>query len=240
MVSDVTIGTALDQQSRTAAASTQLGEDFSDFLNLLTVQLQNQDPLDPMDTSEFTNQIVAFTGVEQQINTNQKLDDLVALQLGTALGSALSYVGLDVSYISREFHYNGATPATMNYALNGDATEVTVRVFNEDGSLIYEEPGSREAGSNEFTWDGLDSNGQPMPDGTYEIRVDALDIDGNAVSTTTVVNGNVQGVETQNGSLFAIVGERAVSLANILNANQPEVTAIEPDPGDEEDGGSAS
>ena len=107
MVSNVTINTALDQQSKTAAAQDKLATDFSQFLSLLTTQLQHQDPLSPMDTTEFTNQLVAFTGVEQQINTNQKLDSLVSLQLGNAMGSALGYVGLDVSYISSEFYNDG-------------------------------------------------------------------------------------------------------------------------------------
>ena len=79
MVSDVTINSALNQQQKTESAKTGLAEDFAQFLTLLTVQLQNQDPLSPMDTTEFTNQLVAFTGVEQQINTNQKLDSLVAM-----------------------------------------------------------------------------------------------------------------------------------------------------------------
>lgn len=226
MVSDVTVGTALDAQSQTNAASAQLSEDFSDFLNLLTVQLQNQDPLDPMDTSEFTNQIVAFTGVEQQINTNQKLDDLVALELSSSLGSALSYVGLDISYVSGEFYYDGTNPASMQYALNGEAVDATVRVVDAQGEVVYEEDGSTAAGNQDFTWDGTDSNGQPLPEGTYEIRIDALDIDDEPVIATTVVTGRVRGVETQNGLLFALVGDRAVSLANILNANEPAQTSI--------------
>ena len=114
MVSDVTIGTALNQQANTAASTASLAEDFSQFLQLLTIQLQNQDPLSPMETNEFTNQLVAFTGVEQQINTNQKLDSLVALQLGNSTGQALGYIGNDISYISSEFNYDGTNDVTIN------------------------------------------------------------------------------------------------------------------------------
>lgn len=234
MTSEVTIGTAIDSQSKTAAANTQLSQDFADFLNLLTVQLQHQDPMDPMDTKEFTNQIVAFTGVEQQINTNQKLDDLVALQLGTSMGNALGYVGLDISYISSEFYFDGSTPSTINYALEKDAVEVTVRVLDEEGNIVYEEDGDRNVGNNEFTWDGTDKHGDPVEPGTYEVRIDALDIEDEAVGATTVVNGRVSGVETQNGLLFAIVGDRAVALSNILNATQP-VTTVSNDNSDTPD-----
>lgn len=225
MVSDVTVGTALDQQSKTAAAESQLSTDFADFLNLLTVQLQNQDPLEPMDTTEMTNQIVAFTGVEQQINTNQKLDDLIALNLGSSMGSALGYVGLDISYLSSEFYFDGEESSKITYALSGDAVDSTIRILDSEGNIIYEEDGALSTGNNEFIWDGRDKNGQLMEEGTYEVVIDALDADEEPVKATTVVTGTVDGVETQNGLLFAIVGDRAVALSNILNATKPEETA---------------
>ncbi|MCC6598372.1 MAG: flagellar hook capping family protein [Alphaproteobacteria bacterium] len=221
MTSEVTLGTALNQQSKTQAAKTGLAEDFSQFLNLLTVQLQNQDPLNPMDTTEFTNQLVAFTGVEQQINTNQKLDSLVALQLGNTMGSALGYVGLDVSYISSEFHYDGTQAPKITYALDAQSVGGKVRVYNEEGRLVYETAAATAAGKHDFTWDGKDSSGKPAPAGTYEIKVDAVGVDEKAVGYSTVVSGRVRGVETQDGLIFLLVGERAVSTGNVLNASQP-------------------
>lgn len=237
MVSDVGISTALDQQSQTNAASSQLAEDFSQFLNLLTVQLQNQDPLSPMDTTEFTNQLVAFTGVEQQINTNQKLDSLVALQLGNVMGSALGYVGLEASYVSSEFFSDGENPSTINYALNGTAVEATIRILDESGSQVFEAQAEKSAGSHEFIWDGLDSFGNPVEPGTYEVRIDALDSNDAAVTATTVVEGTVRGVETQNGSIFLLIGERAVSVGNILSVNEPEAAADDETDPPADDGG---
>ncbi|MCB1580276.1 MAG: flagellar hook capping family protein [Rhodospirillales bacterium] len=221
MVSDVSVNTALNQQAKTQIASDKLAEDFSQFLTLLTVQLQNQDPLSPMDTTEFTNQLVAFTGVEQQINTNQKLDSLVSLQLGNVMGSALGYVGLDASYISSEFYADGESPVTINYALNDVSVDATIRIESETGDLVYEGPAETSAGSHEFIWDGLDQFGNPAPAGTYNVRVDALDINDEAVGSTIVVEGRVRGVETQNGLVFLLIGERAVSVSNILNVSQP-------------------
>lgn len=216
-----TINTAIDQQSKTAASTASLAEDFSQFLTLLTVQLQNQDPLEPLDTNELTNQLVAFTGVEQQINTNQKLDSLVALQLGNALGSSLSYVGLDVSYVSAEFYSDGQEPTTIRFALDGTAVDNTIRILDEGGTTVFEGPGATAPGSQEFVWDGTDNNGNPVEPGTYTVRIDALDANDNALGSSTVVQGRVNGVETQGGAIFLIVGERAVSLSNVLNAELP-------------------
>lgn len=224
MVSNVTLGTALDQQSKTQTAKVGLAEDFAQFLNLLTVQLQNQDPLNPMDTNEFTNQLVAFTGVEQQINTNQKLDSLVSLQLGNTMGAALGYVGLDVSYISSDFHFDGAAETKIIYALDGQATSGKVRIYDEAGVIVHETDVATAAGKHEITWDGKDRNGQTAAPGTYEIKVDAVGPDGKAVGYSTVVTGRVRGVETQGGLIYLLVGERAVSTGNVLNASQPPAT----------------
>ncbi len=224
MVSDVTINTALNQQSKTNAAKTGLAEDFSQFLSLLTTQLQNQDPLNPMDSTEFTNQLVAFTGVEQQINTNQKLDSLVSLQLGNALSSTLSYVGMDVSYVSSEFNFDGAHPASLTYALDSQAVEGKIRIYDESGKLAYETDSQNAPGKHEFVWDGKNTQGQTVPEGTYTVKIDALDADDAPVKYSTVVSGRVKGVETQNGLNYLLVGERAVSTGNVLNAKVPHTT----------------
>lgn len=100
MTADVTLTGAMNKAQTTQRQGLKLAEDFDQFLNLLTTQLQNQDPLNPMDSNEFTNQIVQFSQVEQAINTNQKLDSLVSLQLASISGAALNYVGMDISYRS--------------------------------------------------------------------------------------------------------------------------------------------
>lgn len=230
MASDVTINNALNFAENTANSSAQLAEDFDDFLILLTTQLQNQDPLDPADSSEFTSQLVQFAGVEQSINTNQKLDALVSLNLGSSFSSALNYVGKDISYISSEGHFNGTDPVKIAYAINGDSVDTTINVFDEDGTLVYSEDVS--GGATEFTWDGTDENGNIQPEGTYEIRVDALDGQNSALTVTTVVTGHVSGIETQNGTTFLLVGSRAVSLGNIINVIEPKVTSTTDTSGD--------
>jgi flagellar basal-body rod modification protein FlgD len=219
-VSPVSINTALDQQSKTDAATGQLATDFNDFLILLTVQLQNQDPLSPMDTTEFTNQLVAFAGVEQQINTNQKLDSLVSLGLGSALGAAQSYVGKEISYVSSEFNHTG-TPSKIKYSLASEAVTSKISIYDESGKVVYTAEAGKTAGVHDFIWDGSLTAGGKAAAGTYEVKIDAVDINGEAIQATSVVSGIVRGTETQNGQIFVLVGDRAVALQNVLNTGAP-------------------
>jgi len=224
MVSDVTLsGISADAQN-TGVQQQQLAEDFDQFLTLLTTQLQNQDPLSPMDSTEFTNQIVQFSQVEQAINSNQKLDSLLALQAGSSATSALGYVGLDVSYISAELPFNGSDPIDIRYSLDGNAFQSRINIFDEGNNLVFTQEAAIDDGVHDFRWDGRDSVGQQMPQGTYVITVDAFDADENQVPTETVVRGKVKGIESQDGVVFALVGERAVPIQSILNASTPETT----------------
>ncbi len=223
MASDVTINNALDFAQNTANSSAQLAEDFDDFLVLLTTQLQNQDPLAPMDSTEFTNQLVNFAGVEQQINQNSKLDSLVSLALGSSFSSSLNYVGKNISYLSSEAHFDGSTPVDINYAIQGTSVDTTINILNSDGQSVFSQKVSDDDNIENFTWNGTNNNGDALPEGTYEIRVDALDGQDNALEATTVVTGRVGGIETQNGTTFLLVGERAVSVGNIIKVSEPRV-----------------
>jgi flagellar basal-body rod modification protein FlgD len=225
MVSDVTTLSALQNQEKTRSTGAKLAEDFDDFLVLLTTQLQNQDPLSPMDSTEFTNQLVAFAGVEQSINTNQKLDDLVALGLGTSFSGALNYVGLDVSYLSAEMYFDGETPVNVKYTIDGKAEDTTINVFDESGELVYSKPVSDDDDLEQFVWNGETDSGAIAPVGTYDIRVDALDAQNEPLKVTTVTSGRVRGIETQNGTTFLLVGNRAVSIGNVINVSEPGFSA---------------
>jgi flagellar basal-body rod modification protein FlgD len=224
MVDAVTTNTAINQQTKTADSATKLSKDYTQFLRLLTTQLQNQDPLSPMDTNEMTNQIVAFSQVEQQINMNQKLDSLVSLNLGNALNSSLGYVGMDVNYVSSEFSFDGTNNVKINYALNAPSEKTKIKVLDETGKTIFEATGSKETGKKDFVWDGSLSNGGKATKGTYAIRIEATDKEDIAIGSTTIVPGRVRGVETQNGAINLLIGDRAVPLSNVLNVSKPETS----------------
>ena len=232
MSTDLTVTGAANQASQTAQQRVSLADDFSQFLTLLTTQLQNQDPMAPMDSTEFTNQLVQFSQVEQQINSNAKLDNLVQLQLSSISSVALGYVGMDVSYIGSEMYYDGETNLDVNYALADEAVVAKINIYNEAEELVYSADAPRTAGTNTVTWTGVKTDGTPVEPGTYTVKIDALDKNDKAIENSTVVTGRVKGIESQNGLVYVLIGDRAVSLSSIVNAKLPEEAAP---PADTED-----
>lgn len=224
MVSDVTTTGLIQSASATQSQGIQLSQDLDDFLNLLTVQLQNQDPLNPTDTDKLTDQITQFSQVEQQINTNQKLDDMLALQLSSLYSVGLGFVGLDASYVGAEFNFDGNTPVDVTFALSDAAKGNKINIYNEAGDLVDTIDGPTEAGRHTVTWDGVvgQGDGTLADSGTYTVSVDAFDFNDEPLQTTTVVTGRVRGIESQNGVIYLLVGDRAVSISNIISAAQPE------------------
>jgi flagellar basal-body rod modification protein FlgD len=225
MIDTVTTSGVANQAAQTAQQGISLADDFSQFLQLLTTQLQNQDPLSPMDSTEFTNQLVQFSQVEQQINSNAKLDNLVALQLSSISSVALGYVGLDISYISSDMNYDGERPVDINYALSSEAVTAKVNIYDEEGVLVYSADAPKDTGTNKFTWNGTKNNGEEVEEGTYTVKIDAIDKNNKAIENSTVVTGHVKGIETQNGVVYVLVGDRAVMLSSIVNATKPAVAA---------------
>jgi flagellar basal-body rod modification protein FlgD len=215
----ITSASGLGQKAaNTAQQRIGLADDFQQFLTLLTTQLQHQDPLSPMDSTEFTNQLVQFSQVEQQINMNQKLDSMVALQLASISSVALGYVGMDISYISSDMNYDGEKPIDISYALASEAVTSKVNIYDESGALVYSQDAPKNVGMNTFTWNGIKTNGEPVSAGTYTVKIDAVDKSNAKIENTTVVSGYVSGIETQDGIVYVLVGNRAVPISSIVNA----------------------
>ncbi len=221
MVSDITLSGQQANAQTSANQRITLAEDFSQFLTLLTTQLQNQDPTDPLDTNQFTEQLVQFSQVEQQINANQKLDNLVSLSVNEGITNALGFVGLNASYISSEISYDGETPTPIRYSLDAPASTSKINIFDASRTLVFSAEAGKTKGTHDFTWDGTDLLGKKVPEGTYSISIDALNEEDKSIKTTTVVTGRVRGIEQQNGVVFALVGDRAISTTAILNAQTP-------------------
>ncbi|HEY0901125.1 MAG TPA: flagellar hook capping FlgD N-terminal domain-containing protein [Micavibrio sp.] len=226
MASDVTLSSVATKAQSTAQQSIKLAEDFSQFLTLLTTQLQNQDPLNPMDSTEFTNQLVQFSQVEQSINTNQKLDSLLSLQMGTISSTALGYVGMDVTYTSAEANWDNTGPVNIHYGLAEQASVAKINIYKEDGTtLVRTLDAPKSPGAQKVEWDGKDNNGNLMEPGTYAIKMDAADKDGKPLTVSTAVNGKVRGIETQDGIVYLLVGERAIALGSVINASVKDSAA---------------
>jgi flagellar basal-body rod modification protein FlgD len=191
-----------------ALASQQIAGNFQSFLTLLTTQLQNQNPLDPLDTNQFTQQLVEFAGVQQQLNTNSSLATLVSLQQTAQSTQALSFVG-KTAVVSGDTTTLSNSSAT--WELNVPAnSNVTLNITNSTGQTVYTKTfSSVTAGNNQpFTWNGQGTDGTQLPDGQYKLTATGTDGSGNSVGITTEVVGVVSSVDlTQSPPLLSIGGQ---------------------------------
>jgi flagellar basal-body rod modification protein FlgD len=218
--SPVTATAATTSADKTDASRAQLAGNFSQFLHLLTTQLQNQDPMNPMDSSQFTQQLVEYSQVEQQLNTNSKLDNLTTLAMNSSLSLALGYVGKDITYTSTEMNFDGSNPVKISYNLPKTASTATVDIYDADGDLVATMPADGSTGTHSVTWDGALTDGGTAPSGTYSLKVNALDAtDNSAVTATTAVTGTVHGIESQDNVPYLLVGDRSVALGSVINTN---------------------
>jgi flagellar basal-body rod modification protein FlgD len=196
--------TATSTASATTKSMSKLAENFDQFLTLLTTQLKHQDPLSPMDSAQFTQQLVAFAGVEQQINTNKNLEQLLALQRSGQMVGALGLMGKTVEAKSGEFPLVDGS-ATFAYSLPKTAAQVAYSIQDSSGRIVYSGTGDTTAGRHEYTWDGKSKSGIQQPDGAYTLTVVALDATGAQIDVTTTAIGRVSGVESgANGAVLAM------------------------------------
>ena len=206
--------------SRAEIGQQQLAQDFQQFLTLLTTQLQNQDPTEPLDTNEFTNQLVMFASVEQQLASNLNLEELVNLQQSNgSIDASVNYIGRFI-----ETEGNGGVlengSAGFIYDLERAADEVQVSILDDSGRVVFSGQGSTNVGQNVVVWDGINStNGDQSPPGTYFISVNATDSQGRDIDSTTFTTGRVTAVElNESGQITLEVGD--------LDINADDVTAI--------------
>jgi flagellar basal-body rod modification protein FlgD len=206
--SQVVSGTAtLPAGASTTSPNATLAGNFQTFLTILTTQLQNQNPLDPLDTNQFTQQLVQFAGVEQQLRTNDQLASLVSLQKTQQSTQALEFVGKTATVEGSSTRLsNGA--ASWNVNLDKDAT-VELNITNSVGQTVFTGQFPVAAGENQaFDWDGKGNDGVQWPDGTYKLTATAKDASGNTVAVNTQTSGTVSSVDlTQTPPLLTINGQ---------------------------------
>lgn len=207
--------TTSTSSSVSANSAATLAQDFDTFLTLLTTQLQNQDPLDPTDTTEFTNQLVQFASVEQQIYTNTNLETLISLQEAQQSATAVDYLGTRVEYEGGTLELQDGY-SEFSYELGAGAANVIISIYDSSGKLVNSSTGSTTAGEHQMIWDGTDTNGSKLSDGTYTVKVSAFDETKNTVDCTITATGVVTGVTTDtSGEVMLKIGNHAVALADI-------------------------
>lgn len=204
--------TASDQKTSLSS----LTENFDNFLLLLTKQLQHQDPLSPLDTNQFTEQLVQFAGVEQSISTNNKLDQLIAFNSNNQAISALAFLNTTVEVDSDQIWLAGGGESEILYALPQDAAETTITILDASGKPVRVESGSTTVGEHSFVWDGTDNDGDALPEGVYSIQITAVDSKGESVEVGTGTVGTVEGVQMRNGQLMLTIGDLEVPANSVL------------------------
>lgn len=200
--------------STTSSTSSALSS--TDFLQLLCVQLQNQNPLDPTDSDEFMSELVSYASLDQQTEMNSQLSELV-----TAVNSLLSANAL--GYVGRTVEAEGDTAtltdgsAKWSYSLDSNAASTTITVKDANGTTVYSTTGDTSSGDHTFTWDGTTNSGAKRTSGEYTISVAATDSTGRGVEVTTAVIGEVTGVDSSSGTPVLQIGNATFALSDILS-----------------------
>jgi flagellar basal-body rod modification protein FlgD len=197
---------------------------FNTFLTLLTTQLKNQDPLSPMDTNTFTQQLVEFSQVEQQIDTNNNLQSLIQLQTAGETISSLPLVGQQIEYNSATAPLqNGA--ANFSYTLPSDAQQTALVVTDANGNVVYNTNGQTAAGTYGFTWNGENNAGEPMPNGAYTLEVLATGANNSQIQASVQSIGTVSSVAVNNGTTTFDVDGISVPMSELVTVNPNSATS---------------
>jgi flagellar basal-body rod modification protein FlgD len=195
-----------------------LASNFNTFLNLLTTQLKNQDPTNPIDSNQFTQQLVEFAGVQQQVQANTYLQQILAAAQGNQVSSAASYIGTTIQATGNQAALSGGGSTQFGYTLSAAATDVKVTIKDSTGAVVFEGSGPGNSATNNVTWDGTNSfTGAHEPDGVYTMSVKATDSKGDAVTATPFITGKVTSASISNGVVMLDVNGLQVPTTNVTS-----------------------
>ena len=218
---DTSTTTTTTSNASSSSDLTGVTMDKEDFLKLLTTQLQYQNPLDPQDPSEFVAQLSQFSSLEQLINLNTKMDsystNLQTMQTSMQLGQGISLLNKTVKAQGNSFVVTSGEANTASFILGAAAESTKVNIYNSAGKVVRTlDLGGRNAGEVEFDWDGKDSSGDQVADGTYYYEVTATDAQGNSVDTATYITGKVEQVLQDGTTVYLKINGRLVTLDTVL------------------------
>ena len=203
------------------AALSKTSADFNMFLKLLTTQMQNQDPLDPMDTSEYTNQLVQFSQVEQTIQQTGTLKDILARLTTQDMAQASGFIGREAQFASPVSGLSGAEPATWGYSPARPVASLVATITDAGGAVVDVRPLQAD-GTGRFAWDGRLANGAQAAEGSYTLSLAGADASGNAVPVSVTSIGRVDEVVTANGALSLGVNGVQLPASQLIRVSQSE------------------
>ena len=214
--------TSAGSKTTTAStATTGIADNFQTFLTLLTTQLQNQNPLDPLDTNQFTAQLVQFAGVEQQLKSNDQLKSLIAIEKSAQATQALIYVGNTVAVDGSTTQFDGS--ATWNLKAP-KGTNATVTITNSTGQTVYSGKFTLANGNSSFVWDGKGNDGTQYPAGDYKLTATGTDSSGKDVAIASEVQGVVDSVDLTASPALLSIGGQNYTTDQIKRVIRPSTT----------------
>lgn len=208
--------TSAPGQSTSTTSTTdgsRLSANYEMFLTLLTTQLRHQDPTQPMDANAFTQQLVQYSSIEQQIKMNTNLEDMKSALAMSNATSLVSYVGTTVTADSSKTTLQD-NQAKWSFSIP-KAASATITVKNAAGAVVYTTTKDFTAGNQEFVWNGKTTSGQAAADGTYTIAIDAKDSSGNAVKAVTEITGRVDSLDFSSGQPYLQIGGMSISVWSV-------------------------
>ncbi|MCP4804260.1 MAG: hypothetical protein GY913_23380 [Proteobacteria bacterium] len=212
-ISGISDASALDQSTTQTFGGQDL--DQSAFMNLLTTQMQNQDPLDPMANEEFIAQLATFSSLEQLMNLNS-IAQTMTLGISSLNNAAMvDLVGMDIVAAGDEFHYSGEGDQELMYDAEG-AGSATLNVYDEDGKVVFTESFGIEEGEGSYTWDGKGTDGGTLPEGDYTFSVTATDTNGDEVEVAELIHGVVDEMDFSTGTPQPSINGVAIDLADLI------------------------
>ena len=206
-------GTTATGTSSSTSSNTEIAGNFQQFLLLLTTQLKNQSPLDPLDTNQFTQQLVQFASVEQQLKTNATLTSLVAASKASTAATAASLVGTNVTIDGSQSDFSSGS-ASWNLT-SAKAGTATISIADSTGAIIATQTKTLAAGAQTFTWDGRAANGNTVTQGTYKVSITARDASGQMIDVSTDVTGQVASVDLSGDAAQITVGGKKVPISSL-------------------------
>lgn len=192
------------------------------FLSILLTQLQNQNPLDPMDTKEFTGQMAQFSSLEQQIDTNTKLDSLLEALTGNTTTSAFNYIGKDATIESAMTTYQSGK-ADWSYTLPEDANEVVIKIVDQSGKTLFQSTQSEmNAGTYQFAVNAEDFSPPPPEGSILTLKIDASDESGKAIASSIQTTVTIDGIETTDKGVDMRAGTLLFGMSDIKKVSTPK------------------
>lgn len=190
--------------NNTQAPLKTLGKE--DFLRLFTTQLRYQNPINPMDSTEFTSQLAQFSSLEQLFNIGSQLKDLLLYQNSLQNTLTANLIGKEIRYEGNSIYLRKS--ANINYSLTSPASKVKITIYDSNGKIVKEiELDNQPDGSQSYQWDGRDSTGNKLPEGEYKVRIEAFDTEGKALEVSTQSLGVVTGITFEDNLTYLIIDD---------------------------------